>query len=106
MTFAASFGHRLRVTRIALGLTEKETAAAHKVTLATYRGWEAGGRTYAPESCVDFAKRFDVSLDWLVCGEADRVKRHLQLGKVAILQVSSRVSRERKAKYANAPWGS
>ena len=30
-------GHRLRVTRLTLGVTELEAAAAHGVTLRTYR---------------------------------------------------------------------
>jgi hypothetical protein len=35
-------GHRLRVTRLTLGITESEAPAAHGVTLRTYRKWEAG----------------------------------------------------------------
>jgi transcriptional regulator with XRE-family HTH domain len=37
-------GHRLRVTRLALGLTDQEAATAHGVTVGTYRKWEAGGQ--------------------------------------------------------------
>jgi transcriptional regulator with XRE-family HTH domain len=36
------FGRRLRVARIALGISEQEAADAHGITLATYRRREAG----------------------------------------------------------------
>jgi transcriptional regulator with XRE-family HTH domain len=76
-------GHRLRVIRAALGLTEREAAAAHGVTLRTYRRWEAGAR---PRHVgVAFAERYDVSLDWLVLGKGERLGRHLTRGRVAIL---------------------
>jgi transcriptional regulator with XRE-family HTH domain len=36
-------GRRLRLTRLALEITEQEAAAGARITLRTYRKWEAGG---------------------------------------------------------------
>jgi transcriptional regulator with XRE-family HTH domain len=80
-------GHRLRVTRLTLGITEKEAAAAHGVTVNTYRKWEAGGRQRGGRF-VDFAEKYDVSLNWLVGAEAAQIGSHLAKrakGKIAIL---------------------
>jgi hypothetical protein len=33
---------RMRIARLALGITEREAAAAWRVTLRTYRKWEGG----------------------------------------------------------------
>ena len=80
-------GHRLRVTRLALGITEKEAADAHGVSLQTYRRWEAGGQQRGSQF-VDFAEKYNVSLNWLVCGETAHIGAHLAKhtsSKVAIL---------------------
>jgi hypothetical protein len=58
------YAHRLRVTRIVLGISEGEAAAAHGVTLGTYRKWEDGR---PPRSCkpyLAFSEKYDVNLDW------------------------------------------
>jgi transcriptional regulator with XRE-family HTH domain len=81
--------HRLRVTRIALGITEQEAADAHGVTVRTYRKWEAGANQRSIRPTLRFAEKFDVSMDWLLGGEGFNVGRHLQRGKVAILPVTS-----------------
>jgi transcriptional regulator with XRE-family HTH domain len=77
--------HWLRVTRLALGLTEKQAAEAHCVTLATYRKWESGCPQKSSYPTCRFAEKYEVSLDWLVAGDAHIVGRHLAVGKVAIL---------------------
>jgi transcriptional regulator with XRE-family HTH domain len=83
------YGHRLHITRLTLGITEQEAADAHGISLRTYRKWEAGGPqrggTYA---MVRFVKKYDVSLSWLLDGEADHIGNHLAKGakgKIAIL---------------------
>jgi transcriptional regulator with XRE-family HTH domain len=81
------FGHRLRITRLALGITEQEAADAAGSTVRTWRKWEAGGFSGCLK-IVDFAGKFDVSLDWLVDGDTARVRDHLVKhanGKIAIL---------------------
>jgi transcriptional regulator with XRE-family HTH domain len=87
--FWRDYSHRLRVTRLALGITEADAAEAHGVTLATYQKWEAGCRQLTVGFAIRFAEKYEVSLDWLIEGEAGNVGRHLAGGKVAILPVMS-----------------
>ncbi len=85
--FFRNAGHRIRVARLALGITEQEVADDYEVSLATYRRYEIE----APRRgrfILYFGKRYDVSLDWLMDGEAGDVKPHLAKrapGKVVIL---------------------
>ena|SRR5205085_5656754 len=84
------FGHRLRVTRIALGLTEEQAAAAAGRTVATWRKYEATGKGNCTGAMLVFAKRYDVKLDWIFGGVAARLGSHLarhSQGTVAILPV-------------------
>jgi transcriptional regulator with XRE-family HTH domain len=66
-------GHRLRVARIVLGITEEQAAADFGVSLQTYRRYEAEARQRGRgwghcrlRRIVGFAERYDVDLDWLV----------------------------------------
>jgi transcriptional regulator with XRE-family HTH domain len=88
-------GHRLRVTRIALGITERQAADAYGVTVRTYRKYEAGQPQRPSCGFVVFANRYQVSLDWLVRGETAAIGRHLAAGaeKVAILPAAGPVRR-------------
>src|SRR5262249_51649755 len=88
------YGHRLRVTRIVLGISENEAAAAHGVTLATYRKWEDGRPPRSCKSYLVFAAKYDVNLDWLIAGEAAYIGSHLSKlapGKVALLPNGGRI---------------
>jgi transcriptional regulator with XRE-family HTH domain len=60
---------RLRVTRLVLGISETEAAAAARVSLRTYRKWEAGHDRPTDTGILAFAYAYDVSLDWLANGE-------------------------------------
>jgi transcriptional regulator with XRE-family HTH domain len=90
-TFARELAQRLRLTRIVLNITDREAAAAFGVTPQTYRRWEAGRPSSGSAGpLVRFATKYDVSLDWLVVGDADRLAESLSKnkgGKVAILPV-------------------
>jgi hypothetical protein len=81
-------GHRLRLTRLALDISERTAAAAFNVTLRTYRRYEQG-RCWRGDGCLDFAELYDISLDWLIRGDTTRLGAHLSKlagGKVAILK--------------------
>jgi transcriptional regulator with XRE-family HTH domain len=84
-----AFGNRLRITRLTLGVTEAEAAAACCVTPRTYRRWEAGHPVSESNfGWLEFAEKYDVSLDWLWCGDGSRLGRHLTAktnGTLAIL---------------------
>jgi hypothetical protein len=64
------FGERLRATRLALGITEAEAAAAWLITLRTYRRREADASMFndhgGPWSFVD---KYGIDLEWLVAGK-------------------------------------
>jgi transcriptional regulator with XRE-family HTH domain len=60
---------RLPITRLVLGITEREAAVAAGVSLRTYRKWEAGHDRQTDTGILAFAFAYDVSLDWLVDGE-------------------------------------
>jgi transcriptional regulator with XRE-family HTH domain len=64
-----SFGQRLRETRLALGISEAQAAAACLITLRTYRRREAG-LPYRGwhHGLVSFAQTYDLSYTWLLAG--------------------------------------
>ena len=82
------FGHRLRVTRIALGLTEEQAASTAGRSVETWRKYEQTGKGQCTLPLLQFAGRYAVSLEWLLNGDASRIPaslaKHAQ-GKVAIL---------------------
>jgi len=91
-TFWRAVGRRLRVMRGALGLTEQQAAKGFGVSLRTYRRYEAGQRQRSAVPAVNFARRYNVSLDWLFDGDRHRIGRCLShsAGKIAILPVTRR----------------
>jgi transcriptional regulator with XRE-family HTH domain len=60
---------RLPITRLVLGISKVEAAAAAGVSLRTYRKWEAGHNRPTNTGILALAFAYDVSLDWLVNGE-------------------------------------
>jgi transcriptional regulator with XRE-family HTH domain len=76
-TFYRDLGHRIKITRMELGLSEAEAAAAHGVTLRNYQKWEAGGRHKGGHyKLLAFCQRYDVNIAWFY-GGASRVKANL-----------------------------
>jgi transcriptional regulator with XRE-family HTH domain len=83
-----AIGHRLRVTRDVLGITVQEAASAARVSEKTWLKWEAGHQMNGSFHLLSFARRYDVSLGWLITGETLHVGAHLAkqaTGKIAIL---------------------
>jgi len=94
----AASGHRLRVTRLALGISEKDAASAYGVTLKTYRKYENGGQQRG-QAFLDFAEKYDISLNWLVGGMPAHLGPHLSKNrgsKIAILPVITANERQRR----------
>ena len=89
-------GHRLRVTRIALGITEAQAAAVAGRTVDTWRKYEATGKGRCTQAVVRFAAQYHVSLDWLFCGDP-RGRAYLMTGKIAILPVKGPWHRQGQA---------
>jgi transcriptional regulator with XRE-family HTH domain len=83
-------GHRLRVVRIVLDVTEQEAADVCGVTLRTYRRYEQGAKRKSIRPVKNFARHYGVSLNWLADGEGILNSEHVgrkATGKVAILPV-------------------
>lgn len=97
------YGRRLRLARLTLGVTEGEAAAALGITLQTYRRWEA--RRWPPVSAgpvLAFAEIYNVSIDWLICGEGFGLGPHLTTrtaGKLAILPLDSAEAAARREAF-------
>jgi DNA-binding XRE family transcriptional regulator len=86
--YALEFGHRLRVTRIVLGVSEAEAADALGVTVRTYRKYEAGqsNTRLGGFQVLDFSETLGLG-SWLTYGDGSKTCRHLTYrasGKVAI----------------------
>lgn len=64
-------GERLRQAREALGLSVEEAAAAFGSAYSTYAAHENGTTAYTLNAAIEYAKRYKVSLDWLVHGGAE-----------------------------------
>ena len=70
-----AYGDRLRVTRQTLGISESYAAAAHLVSLRTYRRYERGfSQTNSSRGVIAFCKKYAVGPDWLLLGRG-RPKR-------------------------------
>jgi transcriptional regulator with XRE-family HTH domain len=77
-TFYRNMGVRLIITRLVLGLSEASAAAAHGVTLRTYRKWEAGGHHHGGhQKLLAFCKKYHVSLDWIYRDNVLKAKANL-----------------------------
>ena len=86
-----AIGHRMRVARLTLGLTEQDVARVVGITLRTYRKYEAGQRPRSIRALVAFSQKYDASLDWLILGEGACIGAHLARrsnSTIAILPVS------------------
>lgn len=76
-------GERLRITRIALDLTEAQAATGFGVTVRTYRRYEAGRMPRYADPIIAFCSKHDISVDWLIVGDSSRLRRIC--GRVTIL---------------------
>ncbi len=63
-------GKRLQIARAVVGISEQQAASDLGITLITYRKWEKGCQQRAStDRFVNFADKYDLSLDWLFIGE-------------------------------------
>ncbi|TAA48938.1 helix-turn-helix transcriptional regulator [Shinella sp. JR1-6] len=64
-------GERLRQAREAIGLSVEEASIAFGAAYSTYAAHENGTTPYTLNAAIEYAKRYKVSLDWLVHGVGD-----------------------------------
>lgn len=60
---------RLRLTRDALRLTQRELAGAAGIATNTYGQWESGTRLIQPGAAVKLCDTHGLTLDWIYRGE-------------------------------------
>jgi transcriptional regulator with XRE-family HTH domain len=64
IAFDQALGQRLKLTRLRLGITEQQAADAAKISLRTWRKFEAGGGGHKTLPIVCFAVHYDLGLNW------------------------------------------
>jgi hypothetical protein len=84
-----------------LGISEQGAAEAFGLSLATYRKYELLGipKRASTSKLLKFARKYELSLDWLLDGDTSGVRRHLTKGKLAILPAKGPAYRERMKEY-------
>lgn len=65
----AKTGARLRATRRALGLSQRDAAKAAGVSEQRWSNWERGEHLLDVGAAMRFADRFRLTLDWLYRGD-------------------------------------
>lgn len=71
---------RLRLARARAGYgNATEASAALGVPYGTYSGHENGGRGIPADKLIDYARRYKVSLEWLMTGRDTGVPRQIPL---------------------------
>jgi DNA-binding XRE family transcriptional regulator len=95
-------GARLRLIRAALNLSEAEVAAAHGVTIKTYRRYESGAKQRASYGWLNFCERFDISVNYYLSGNTHSLGQHLSInrgGKISILPAMTPHERQGLEKF-------
>lgn len=64
-------GDRLRQARDAIGLSIEEAAIAFGAAYSTYAAHENGTTPFTLSAAIEYAKRYKVSIDWLVHGGSE-----------------------------------
>ncbi len=78
LAHALSIAERLKITRSALGLTQKGIATPLSVTREAYTQWETGAREPSWQMAVELCEAYDLSLDWIYRGDMTRLPPGLQ----------------------------
>jgi transcriptional regulator with XRE-family HTH domain len=69
-TFRKKVGHRIKVRRAELDITQRELGTTIGVAQAQISEWEIGRRMLKLEQAVDLARGLKISVDYLV-GESE-----------------------------------
>jgi len=70
--FRKKVGHRMKVRRAELDITQRELGTAIGVAQAQISEWEIGRRMLKLEQAVDLAKGLQTSVDYLVGASENR----------------------------------
>lgn len=75
--FRREVGNRLRRTREAFEMQQKEFAAAAGIAFNTYNQYEQGARLMRLENALALCNCFDLTLDWIYRGEPGGLQLHV-----------------------------
>lgn len=62
-------GQRLRLTREALRLTQRDFALGAEIQPTTYGQYETGARLISPARAIELCQTYQLTLDWIYMGE-------------------------------------
>jgi transcriptional regulator with XRE-family HTH domain len=84
---AAPVGRRLRLTRIALGLTQRHFASAADIATNTYGQYETGARLISPARAIALSDAHNLTLDWIYRGEPGDLPYKLAAAIKALMEL-------------------
>ena len=74
---AMSIGERLRITRLAMKLTQKSMAHPLSVTREAYTMYETGARIPPWDMAIELTEAWGLTLDWIYKGDLSGLPAHL-----------------------------
>jgi transcriptional regulator with XRE-family HTH domain len=86
---AVPVGKRLRVTRLALQLGQREFAARAGIASNTYNQYEQGTRLIPPGKATALCEEYNLTLDWIYRGEPGNLPYKLAAAIKALNSLSS-----------------
>lgn len=69
----SAIGRRLKATREALGLNQRQLCQRASVATNTYNQWEKGKSRPELDEAIKLVDEFDLTLDWIYLGDAGRM---------------------------------
>jgi transcriptional regulator with XRE-family HTH domain len=81
---AQAIGERLRVTREVIGLKQREFAKRAGVSATAYNQYEVGDTKPKIENAIKLREAFNLTLDWIYCGDPSGLPYTLAEGIKAI----------------------
>jgi transcriptional regulator with XRE-family HTH domain len=82
-------GRRLRLTRQALRMTQRDFSAAAGIAANTYGQYETGTRLISPARAVELCDRYGLTLDWIYRGELGNLPYKLAAAIKALADISA-----------------
>jgi len=87
---AGPVGRRLRLTREAMRLGQREFAARVNMAPNTYNQYEQGARLIPPGRATQLCDQYQLSLDWIYRGDPGNLPYKLAAAIKAMTELSSK----------------
>lgn len=85
----APVGRRLRLTRGALRLNQREFASRAGIATNTYGQYETGTRLISPKRAVDLCEQYGLTLDWIYRGDPGNLPYRLAAAIKALSELDN-----------------